>query len=249
MIRTAWLTTAGVALLSTAGPALAQFEFTDQTRRVHARAFATSVFGPPSQMEQQFIAPGFGFFSEVADAAAFGGSGSAADGRAQQTSWLQPTSIAATGLSRIGSKRGSAGSYGTGQSNWDFIVTFTVAQPTWVHVDASVGSMQLAGSDPGSREAWLEFKRNSPSGPVLLLSAQYASFGSPPFSVSGPLLLEPGSHTVTFQAQSQMTEITSNYQQAQTVLNLSITVVPSPAAPAVLAPLLLAAWRRCRPRS
>ncbi len=237
---------AALGVAGMAAPVHGQFVFTDQTRRVYAGAEAANAFGGGSFFQQQFIAPNFGPFNATALAAAAGTIGSQADGRSEQVSSLLPGIISATGLTRVGSKMGSMSSVGMGSASWEFLVTFTLSEPTPVLVASSMHAVPPAGFASVQTDAWMEIKRSTQTGPVLLLAGQISA-QNPAYSFSGPLLLEPGTHTVTLQAQSYLTDFAHTYQQAQINLGITITVVPSPTGTFVIATVLLyGAGRRRR---
>lgn len=227
-----------------------QFTFTQQTRRVFAQAGAANFSGPGSSSQQQLIAPDFGPFNATANAAAGGTVGATADGRAEQVSSLLPGVISTSGLTRVGSKMGSASTYASGTASWDFIVSFTVTEPTPVHVSSLMQVVPVVGESLGQSDGWLEIKRDTATGPVLVLGGLFSAH-APVYSFSGPLMLEPGVHTATLQVRSFMGHIQHTYMQAQTSINLTISVVPAPAVSVAIAwvvALAACARRRGLPR-
>lgn len=250
--RGAAMVAALVAVGLLVGESRGQFVYTEQTRRVYARAYAANVGGPPpgySLNQQLFVAPDFGPFDATASVSAAGTSGAQGRAGAEQVSSLHSGSLSAVGLSRVGSRRGSLSSQGNGTAYWDFIVSFSVAEPTWVHVSASMHTEQLTGTHPGTHNGLLELKWNSPAGPILALGGQIG-WMSPPFSFSGPILLETGSYTVTFGVASSMEVSINELSESQAKMNLLVTVIPAPAGFIVFAAGLgVAALRRARPRA
>ena len=216
-------------LAGMAAPVQGQFTFTQQTRRVFAHAWADNFGGGGSQMQQEFVAPDFGPFNGTATAGAGGTVGASGDGRAEQVSSLLPGVISANGLMRVGGGTGSAGTMGGGDAAWDFIVSFSVSDPTPVQFAWSMQAVPLVGSSVGELEGLLEFKRDTASGPVLVLGGQISPLTTS-YGFAEPLVLEPGVHTVTLHVWGRMQHPNFSYRQAQTNIGLTITAVPGPAS-------------------
>ena len=199
----------------------AQFSYTSQDRRVYAR---TEVWHFPSGTtfsEDEEAAKAFDPFTGDVFVSGNGNVGALADGKTSQVSSLGEGAMSVSGYARAGGKRGSIGTFGGGNAEFDFVVGFDVTERTQGRLEASLEVVQLTGP-VAVATASVSLERAGPAGPVVIMFGA-AALSMPSFSLHQPVDLPPGAYTLRLEADSAGGGGNTTYNQIEAVVSVELS--------------------------